>query len=291
MLHSTRVSVRIVATLALLSCAQSPESDDEKRSTAKDSEMPAPAGAVGAAPGNSASTLSPMQGEVVLTASVDTTQRNRPVVTGTTNLPDGSELAVMIHSRAEGTYQDRSVVRAGRYTAGPFGPLPNGTYSVDVSLSSFVQPPHVQAVIGNKGEHLRGPLVSRDELLTRVETKLSLTIGDPKAARARGDSAEQNARSLYREITTLVALGRGMAVLRNTDDLNKLSRCGREMRANVARAEKALEVARILPSRRGNLLSVAAMEVRGCVTCANDAIQWCAQAEGTLREERSTWAR
>jgi len=91
---------------------------------------------------------------------------NRPVINGKTNLPDGTEIMTsVIRKSARFMAQDRAVVRSGRFRAGPFGPasgLVPGVYEAGATMPfAFVQPPGVRAIIGDKGENLRGSLVER----------------------------------------------------------------------------------------------------------------------------------
>jgi len=86
----------------------------------------------------------------------------RPIVAGTTNLPEGTALIVSL-SRQESTYngQAKATVVGGKFQAGPFsqkgGPLNAGKYLVWVSGSlAALQPASVQAVIGANLDYARG---------------------------------------------------------------------------------------------------------------------------------------
>jgi hypothetical protein len=108
----------------------------------------------------------------------------RPIVTGTTNLPDGTTLSIFLrlvdaklsdtalsacgdicsgaglHSRIGGV-----VVKNGQFSDGPFTPkgaaLPSGTYVLEVTALVKVgcQSPDVLAILGARGENLTAPLV------------------------------------------------------------------------------------------------------------------------------------
>lgn len=88
----------------------------------------------------------------------------RLMVEGTTNLPSDTRLQVLVEREVSGVrWQERTLVEAGGFSAGPFGPgsgLPDGGYLITVNMPvAEVQPPAVQARLGERGEHLRGPLV------------------------------------------------------------------------------------------------------------------------------------
>nr|WP_300310902.1 hypothetical protein [Halomonas sp.] len=88
----------------------------------------------------------------------------RMLVTGNTNLPDGTRLSVLVEREASGVHwQERTTVVEGRFEVGPLGPgsgLPDGGYRLRVQTEpSSVQPRSVQQRLGEKGEHLRGSLV------------------------------------------------------------------------------------------------------------------------------------
>lgn len=109
-------------------------------------------------------------------------QLPRPVVSGTTNLPDGTELLVTVE-RADIGYkaQAKTSVQGGRYKAGPFSHrdhnLPPGGYTVEVLMPiPPVQPASVRAVIGDAGQHLTGNLVSPGPLGHYVVVKASVAF-------------------------------------------------------------------------------------------------------------------
>ncbi|WP_048707408.1 hypothetical protein [Microvirga massiliensis] len=101
--------------------------------------------------------------EVRISAATDGTAR--PIITGQTNLPDGAELLVSVwRPSAHFMAQHKVPVIGGAFKAGPFGsrqgPLHPGEYEVSVSMSiPRNQPASVQAVIGDKGQNLKGPHV------------------------------------------------------------------------------------------------------------------------------------
>jgi len=94
---------------------------------------------------------------------------SRPVLTGTTNLPDGTQIMTSVsRQHPPFTAQDKVVVKAGKFRAGPFGPptgLAPGTYEADVTVPyAKVQPANVRAIIGQLGENLQGLSIERHEL-------------------------------------------------------------------------------------------------------------------------------
>ncbi|MFW3613859.1 hypothetical protein [Billgrantia antri] len=88
----------------------------------------------------------------------------RLMIEGETNLPDGARLQLVVERELSGVrWQSRTSVTERRFVGGPFGPgsgLPDGGYTLTVKLlESSVQPATVRERIGDKGEHLEGPLV------------------------------------------------------------------------------------------------------------------------------------
>lgn len=103
---------------------------------------------------------------IVVEMSVAVTTTNPPVITGSTNLPDGTKL--MVHLLGDppacvprcGIEYESATVQSGRFTTSLKGSLPliSGSYTIDIVMAG-VQPKAVQSVIGKFGEHLRGPYV------------------------------------------------------------------------------------------------------------------------------------
>jgi hypothetical protein len=111
---------------------------------------------------------------------------DRPVIEGTTNLPNGTVLSISLKTpspcRPNCQYTDaKSTVKGGRFIAGPFyqkyglesprwrdpqdardkffqGAPVYGTYALEIIVPlAETQPTEVQAIIGPHGENLRGP--------------------------------------------------------------------------------------------------------------------------------------
>ncbi len=104
--------------------------------------------------------------EVELSTEVQTP--SRPTIQGTTNLPDGTKLAVIV-SRKESAYRAEisTEVRFGRFLVGPLSQRGNdlnpGLYMLEVVTATAAdQPLSVREVIGKQGERLQGPLANRD---------------------------------------------------------------------------------------------------------------------------------
>ena len=106
----------------------------------------------------------------------------KPVILGSTNLPDGLEAVVTVYHGRRIMAAERVVVEDGNFQAGPFSeggnPYPAGIYTMSLeSELSQLQPEKVQAVIGHNGVLLRGPLVGKHPLFhfERI-VRLQLTI-------------------------------------------------------------------------------------------------------------------
>ncbi|HSP56804.1 MAG TPA: hypothetical protein VLO12_00690 [Halomonas sp.] len=106
-----------------------------------------------------------MQSPVEIDFTAVLLEDRRLMVEGVSNLPPGAQLEVIVERELSGVrWRSRTDMAEGRFSAGPFGPgsgLADGGYRVSVQLSeSAVQPKAVRQRIGERGEHLSGPLVS-----------------------------------------------------------------------------------------------------------------------------------
>jgi len=109
--------------------------------------------------------VDPLSEPVQVSAAASLRSDRRLMVEGTTNLPEGARLLIVVERELSGVrWQARTTVAEGRFAAGPFGPgsgLPDGGYTVHVTLpAASVQRDSVRARIGEEGEHLSGPLVT-----------------------------------------------------------------------------------------------------------------------------------
>ncbi|MCK2183740.1 hypothetical protein [Halomonas getboli] len=109
--------------------------------------------------------VAPFDAEVSIDIDARLRSDRRLLVEGVTNLPEATRLQVLVERELSGVrWQERTVVEAGGgFAAGPFGPgsgLPDGGYRITVNMPpASVQPSEVRARLGDKGQHLRGPLV------------------------------------------------------------------------------------------------------------------------------------
>lgn len=100
---------------------------------------------------------------------------------GTTNLPDGTELLATITDREGGVYmaEGKIVVSNGRFRSGPFTqPLsPDCTLNI-ISQIAVYQPAHVRAVIGDCGDLMTGRHVVKGSvggLIVSYHAKITLS--------------------------------------------------------------------------------------------------------------------
>ena len=119
--------------------------------------------------------------EVQLSTEVHTP--SRPIVDGTTNLPDGTKVIVTV-SRKESAYRAEASteVGSGRFSVGPLSQRGNelnpGVYKLEVAMIAAArQSLAVQEVIGRQGEKLHGPLVSREARALTVRYATTLQVG------------------------------------------------------------------------------------------------------------------
>lgn len=269
-------------------CAQRPAANLSSNSSNRETPAPSPSAATG---------LPPLSDGVVLTAAVQEDPGRRPVVTGETNLPDGTEGFASIESKTtKKGGSDKFTVQGGRFRAGPFSDggqgLAPGSYTLDVTIAiAQVQPPQVRAIIGQNGENLRGPLVERDGIGTsvqlsqdfRLDERGKVTAGaDIAAVEQSAQAALKEARAVLQALQKLERQGREMESLRG-DDVDKLRRCGELMRARQPEAKALGARAEALPRERyAILLAAAAGELHLCVSCMTRAADQCDIARSSL---------
>jgi len=106
----------------------------------------------------------------------------RPLVSGETNLPDGSEIMVAV-ARKETPFsaQAKAVVAGGRFKTEPFSDngkdLAPGRYDVAITMNMAAeQPTAVQSVVGKHGEKLTGKLVKLGPFGVYLEQDLGFTV-------------------------------------------------------------------------------------------------------------------
>lgn len=280
----------ILLTLVLLTaqCVQRPAANLSTNTANRETPSPTPPAAAG---------LPPLGEGVVLKAAVQEDPGRRPVVTGETNLPDGTEGIASIKSKTtKKGGSDEFTVQGGRFRAGPFSDggqgLAPGNYTLDVTIAiAQVQPPQVRAVIGQNGENLRGPLVERDDIGTSVQLSQDFRLDEQGKVTAGTDTAavEQSAQASLKEaravlqaLQNLERQGREMESLRG-EDADKLRRCGDLMRARQSEAKALGARAEALPRERyALLLAAAAGELHLCVSCMSRATDQCDIARSSL---------
>jgi hypothetical protein len=156
-----------------------------------------------------------------------TGEPGRPIVSGKTNLPNGTVLMISIEGKSN--YYGggaRAIVENGRFSAGPLynasSPMKPGTYSLEI-VTPFVdlQPAEVRKIMGNAGANLAGPLVRRRAIGNVVEYRALYTLGGAQGVRTQRDATKEastDAQALIRELVD--ALDKGALLLKgNPSDL------------------------------------------------------------------------
>jgi hypothetical protein len=107
----------------------------------------------------------------------------QPVISGETNLPDGSELVVKLARPESGfSAQAKATVSLGQFKTAPYADngkdLAPGKYDVTITMSMAAgQPPAVQGVVGKSGEKCTGKLVKLGPFGVYLEQDFSFTVG------------------------------------------------------------------------------------------------------------------
>ena len=121
-----------------------------------------------------------------LSISVTVTENHQAVISGNTNLPEGTILKVIIDEE-RGNYlsEDQVTIAGGSFQTGLFGSeagLEYGPYSVEIrSAYANEQPEDVRERIGAHGENLVGDLVGHDqsETVARLVARFVVVRPDP----------------------------------------------------------------------------------------------------------------
>ena len=283
----------LLFTLALTGCSR-PPSRPPSHSVAGPVASPATASPPTEEP---APTLPPLDSGVVLEFVVDTSWPGRPTLVGRTNLPNGTSIMTEVEGGPahELFGQDQAVVRSGGFRAGPWASdsgLPAGHYTAEALMPiPRVQDDSVKAIIGPKGERLRGKLVRREAIGVTVVRRVPFTVGTSSeavaAAKARTTQQRdelQKATSLLREVRKLIRTGRAMEPLRQAPGLQDADRCTAVMRRNQQVADSLDALAQTLPDVFGGYLGYAARIGQLCSSCWKPALEDCADAARSANE-------
>lgn len=127
-------------------------------------------------------TLLPLDVNINLTIDL-TTNIEKPIVSGNTNLPNGTIIMISVRGEAnEYLAQDKVYVSNGTFKSSPFSlPTPSwaavDNYYVEAEMPyANVQSESVRRIIGDAGEALRGKYVIRDSSGTLVQIKTTFKI-------------------------------------------------------------------------------------------------------------------
>ncbi|MBA2780178.1 hypothetical protein [Billgrantia kenyensis] len=154
-----RSCIGLMAALWLSGCGGDGNGNDAPAE--EEAELDQPVETV-SEPAEEATDVEPLRVEIVASATLRNDRRL--MVQGETNLPDETQLLLIVERELSGVrWQSRTQVAGGEFAAGPFGPgsgLPDGGYTITVNLvEASVQPAIVRERIGEQGEHLEGELV------------------------------------------------------------------------------------------------------------------------------------
>ena len=174
--------------------------------------------------------------DVTLTVVATVQPDKRVLVTGDTNLPSGTHFFVGVVDPlgASGGDTECKVGPDGRYSVELFGPasgVKDGVYVVEVVMPMpSVQSSAVRRVIGEDGEHLRGPLVDRYNLLATVRATASVAVGSNVETYAHYARQIENLRLYQQFLEETEALAERLEAARplraDPDNLTNLSNWG-----------------------------------------------------------------
>ena len=223
---------------------------------------------------------------VEIEAEATVTEDKRIIVKGTTNLPNSTDLFITVNNEKidfRVTYQ--TSVSNNHFSTSPLGEstgLLDGNYTIEILMPTpSVQPKTVQAIIGEEGEHLSGPLVD-DEWDIRVAKKImTYSIGLPESIAKNENQHQDLVGGIMQETVKLLVLGQEMENIRNTKNLDKLRLCANQMRENHSAAKNLRQQSEELSHTYRNL-KLAIMEVYSCVSCSSDALEACERVKKLL---------
>jgi hypothetical protein len=154
-----------------------------------------------------------IEGDVRLTLNVTKQSGNRVQLTGTTNLPAGTELMLSVSETMENGFLGQSacsVSTDGMFESDLLGPksgLKDGLYVAEAIMPiSAVQPDGVRVAIGKNGENLKGPLVNKGSIGVTVSQSKKFSIGKNarEAQAARKKDADAATAALKQKVCVLL---------------------------------------------------------------------------------------
>jgi hypothetical protein len=239
--------------------------------------------------------IQPLDKGVVLTFRIETNGTRRPTIVGETNLPDGTDLMISIDS---GTIRynasSKALVQDGHFQSETFSKsnsdLEAGRYTAQVSMPvALVQSQSVRAVIGEKGENLKGSLVEQGNLGLTVSRKQPFQLKADGSIILAGNTkglatAEKNAFAILEQLKRLELLGRGMESLRNSQSIENARACGDLMRARQPMADDLRSKTEVLPRPFSVWLAPIAVDLKLCLSCSSSAMNDCNRAKSNLDE-------
>jgi hypothetical protein len=239
--------------------------------------------------------IQPLDKGVVLTFRIETNGTRRPTIVGETNLPDGTDLMISIDSgTTRYNASSKALVQGGHFQSETFSKdssdLEAGQYTAEVLMPvALVQSQSVRAVIGDKGENLKGSLVEQGNLGVTVSRKQpfqlkadgSIVLAENKTGLA---TAQKNAFAILEELKRLELLGRGMESLRGNKSIEGARTCGDLMRERQPMADDLREKASSLPRPFSVWLTPIGIDLKLCVSCASSAMNDCNRAKSNLDE-------
>ncbi|HUS09880.1 MAG TPA: hypothetical protein VMZ30_05380 [Pyrinomonadaceae bacterium] len=239
--------------------------------------------------------IQPLDKGVVLTFRIETNGTRRPTVVGETNLPDETDLMISIDSRTiRYNASSKALVQGGHFQSETFSndnsDLEAGQYNAEVLMPvALVQSPSVRAVIGEKGENLKGSLIEQGNLGVTVSRNQpfqlkadgSIVLAENKTGLA---TAEKNAFAILEDLKRLELLGRGMESLRVSKSIESARTCGDLMRARQPMADELRSKAEALPRPFSVWLTPIGIDLKLCVSCASFAMNDCNRAKSNLDE-------
>lgn len=196
-------------------------------------------------------------------------------IAGKTNLSEGSSIFITVVGKSVAFMaQGDAVVRNGRFDGGNFGPesgIRDGSYSVELSALKPGTPTNEW--------HTAKDL---------LETTAKLTIKGGRIGKFDEKSviaAKDRTLKFAKKLSALEKQGRKMDHLRFSPVLDDMATCSRMMHKLQPIADEYHQEAEGLPSMGVKVhFGAAAIELKMCVSCSDNAIEHCSRAREYIAE-------
>jgi hypothetical protein len=213
--------------------------------------------------------------EVTMTAKAKLTNNRKLIVSGQTNLPEGTNLSISFLDTITGTSGPSVhpvVTSEGNFISKPLGldkGLPNGAYEISI-ITLFSQPGSIQEIIGQSGSKLSGGLVE-DFIGKSVSYKFNMDIGPNESISKVKKEQKSWLERVLSQSAYLIAVGYEMHSVQGTQQCIDLMHQNQLKIKPLANEAAKLSSAYIL-------LKTVPVRLTNCLSCKESSVTWCDDA-------------